>query len=142
MEDSATRYQALVKSLKETPQYRIEMLKLTVAEDICRYMDDRGISRTELAKNLGTSKAYITKVLRGTSNLTLDSLVRIYASLGCDLHIHPCEKGFEPPRLSVFTSTRNAVKFNEQSKGIDKNVNMVGEISYNEVSSYDRIDAA
>lgn len=56
-------------------------------EEVCRLMEDAGVSRTELAKRLGTSPAYVTKILRGNANFTMASMVKLARALGADLEI-------------------------------------------------------
>ena len=41
-----------------------------------------GITKTELARRMGTSPAYVTKILRGDVNFTLETLIRITRALG------------------------------------------------------------
>jgi transcriptional regulator with XRE-family HTH domain len=45
-------------------------------------MERLGVSRSELARRLGTSPAYVTKILRGDTNFTLSSLAKIAEALG------------------------------------------------------------
>lgn len=40
-------------------------------------MQEKGIGRSELADRTGLSSQYITKMLRGDANLTLDAMVKI-----------------------------------------------------------------
>lgn len=55
-------------------------------------MERKGISRSELARRLGTSPAYVTKILRGNANFTLATMVKLARALGADLRV-----GLEPP---------------------------------------------
>jgi transcriptional regulator with XRE-family HTH domain len=57
-------------------------------EDICRLMDEQGVSRAELARRLGTSRAYITKLLGGDANFTLQTMTKISMALGAAVHVH------------------------------------------------------
>ncbi|TAK72259.1 MAG: XRE family transcriptional regulator, partial [Dehalococcoidia bacterium] len=41
----------------------------------------RGVSRAELAERLGTSRAYVTKLLEGQENMTVKTLVRVANAL-------------------------------------------------------------
>ena len=69
----------------ESEQMRLfqqEYLILKVTERICELMEEQGISRTQLAKRLGTSKGYITQLLDGSANITLRKLADIMAALG------------------------------------------------------------
>ncbi|MCY1368603.1 hypothetical protein D9M69_555980 [compost metagenome] len=51
-------------------------------------MKIKGISNSNLAEKLDTSAAYITKALRGDTNFTIDSMVKLTSALGAKLHIH------------------------------------------------------
>lgn len=54
--------------------YAREALMVDVTEDLLIAMEDKGITKTELAKKLGKSKAQISKTLNGMSNITLRTL--------------------------------------------------------------------
>jgi len=63
-------------------------------------MKDRGLNRTALAEKIGTSPAYITKILRGDTNFTLDSMVRFALALDCELNfeLQPLARTLTPTR--------------------------------------------
>ncbi len=68
-------------------------------------MEKGGISRAELARRLGTSPAYVTKVLRGNVNFTLASLVKLARAVGGELRL-----AIEPSKpVEVRRSTRPGV---------------------------------
>ncbi|PYS47601.1 MAG: hypothetical protein DMF68_15600 [Acidobacteria bacterium] len=48
-------------------------------------MKQKGASNVELARRLGKSRAYVTKVLQGSTNFTLESLVKIARALDCQI---------------------------------------------------------
>jgi len=75
-------------SLEDDIEYQTEAKKIEVAFSISRRMDQLGMSKTDLAKAASTSNAYITKVLRGDSNLTIESLVKFAGAVDGELHIH------------------------------------------------------
>lgn len=52
-----------------------------MTESLVAAMEARGISKSELADRLGTSRAYITKLLNGDVYFTLETLVRLSAAL-------------------------------------------------------------
>jgi len=54
---------------------------ISLTEDVCVAMERAGISRTELARRLGTSPVYITKALRGDVNFTIKTMVRLALAL-------------------------------------------------------------
>jgi transcriptional regulator with XRE-family HTH domain len=45
------------------------------------------ITRSDLARRLGVSPAYITKVLRGNVNFTVESMVRLVRAAGGEVKI-------------------------------------------------------
>lgn len=59
-----------------------EYLILQVTERICQLMEDKNVSRTELAARLGTTKGYVTQLLNGQANMTLRKLADVFAALG------------------------------------------------------------
>jgi len=70
------------------PVYWTERAILSVTEEIFVAMEKRGMQRSELARRLGTSPAYVTKILRGKANFTLESLARIGLALGGEFQFH------------------------------------------------------
>ncbi|MGK2858975.1 MAG: helix-turn-helix domain-containing protein [Thermoanaerobaculia bacterium] len=72
---------------RSDPDYRAELLSIGVTEQIARAMDERGVNRTELARRLGVSKARVTNLLGGSTNLTLRTLAAIAVALGCDIEL-------------------------------------------------------
>jgi transcriptional regulator with XRE-family HTH domain len=61
-------------------------------------MKSRGITRTALAEKLGTSRAYITKILRGDTNFTLESMARVAQALDCEINfeLRPLDRQVTP----------------------------------------------
>lgn len=70
-----------LKRAKTRPDYYQETILLEVARRISDAMEKQGVSRAELARKLGVSSAYITKVLRGHENFSLQTLARIAGAL-------------------------------------------------------------
>ncbi|MFZ2657865.1 MAG: helix-turn-helix transcriptional regulator [Victivallales bacterium] len=75
-------FKKAIEEAKHHSPYYEEKLLLDVADKIIAEMESDDISRVELAKRLGVSPAYITKVLRGHANLTIESLAKIAFALG------------------------------------------------------------
>lgn len=62
--------------------YYEEGLLIDVARRLIDAMDVHGISRSELARRMKVSPAYVTKVLRGHANMSLESLAKIGFAMG------------------------------------------------------------
>ena len=96
---------------RDTPEYELEWLLLDVHEAMWAAMQARGVSRSELAERLGTSRAYITKLLEGQENMTLKTLVRVANALEMKVvaKFVPRERAARPARSgrsSVAPTTR------------------------------------
>ena len=69
-----------------------ESLILEVTEVLCRYMDQKNISRSDLANKMGRSKGFVSQLLGGSRNLTLRTLADVAGALGCGLSIQLVDK--------------------------------------------------
>ena len=85
---------------KDTPEYELEWLLLDIEEALHTSMEAQGITRSELADRLGTSRAFITKLLGGQENLTLKTLVRVANALEMkvDARFVPRERAAKPAK--------------------------------------------
>lgn len=86
---------------RESLEYKLEGVIIDVTEGILERMEQLGINRTDLAKRLGVNKAAVTKLLRGSENLTLKTLVKVASALGCDLSVTMPLCGFETKYVYV-----------------------------------------
>jgi transcriptional regulator with XRE-family HTH domain len=75
-------FQELVNRIKETETFDKETARGEVSDLIDSLMKKEGVKKAELAKRLGKSRAYVTKILQGNANFTLDTLVVIARALG------------------------------------------------------------
>lgn len=88
------------EKLKDDAGYRLEGVIYDFTEQICNLMEKQKITRTELAKRLGVSPPFITKLLNGNPNLTLKTMMNIATVLKSNLNIQI------QPRLSTGSKTR------------------------------------
>jgi len=77
---------ALLKNYKKDPDFVFNELVYDLACELKRIMEQKGVTKKELAQRLGVSPAYVTKVLGG-SNITLKTVARILAALEADVSI-------------------------------------------------------
>lgn len=77
-----------LSALKETHSYKVEVAKLEFVRGLTREMKLKQMTNADLASKIETSSAYITKALRGESNFTIDSMVKLACAVGANLHIH------------------------------------------------------
>lgn len=86
------KYLDFFKEAEESPAYWEEVFILELTEDIWKLMKEQGISQKKLARRLGTSEAYISKVLNGSENLSIKSIVKLAMALDAVPHIHVAPK--------------------------------------------------
>ncbi|QLA17566.1 helix-turn-helix domain-containing protein [Desulfolutivibrio sulfoxidireducens] len=63
-----------------------------VSDQIADYMEKKKITKSELAHRMGTSRAFVTKILSGDVNMTFKTLSRILHHLGAKPEIKICSK--------------------------------------------------
>lgn len=73
----AQRYRDLLKDVR----FHIEDLKFDFAEEVSKVMEKEGVTRVELARRMGTSSAWITKMLRTNWNMTMETMAKLAFAL-------------------------------------------------------------
>ena len=58
-----------------------------ISRDVVNLMVDRGMNLTEIARILGVTKSYISRVKTGTRKFTLDHLALLESALGASLPV-------------------------------------------------------
>jgi len=78
---------ALVEDAKAAGTYWAEQAKLDFSLALERQRRAANITYAEIAKRIGSSPAYVSKVFRGDSNLTLETMSKLAQSAGGVLEI-------------------------------------------------------
>jgi transcriptional regulator with XRE-family HTH domain len=86
------RYGKLFKEAEAHADYWMGIPVIEFTEDLCRTMKEKRVSRAELARRIGSSRAYITKLLGGGANFTLLTMVKLAMALDGAVHIHISDK--------------------------------------------------
>ena len=87
-----TRYRKMFEEAEASVDYWMGSPIFDFTEDLCRLMTEKGVSRAELARRIGTSRAYITRLLGGSANFTLGTMVKLAMALDGVVHIHIADK--------------------------------------------------
>lgn len=72
-----SNFDKLVEQARQHADYWVSGIAVVFAVNVNLLMQEKGIGRSELADRTGLSSQYITKMLRGDANLTLDAMVKI-----------------------------------------------------------------
>jgi transcriptional regulator with XRE-family HTH domain len=85
--------QAMMAAARATHAYKAEMAVMEITEEIVRRMEELGVSKSELARRIGATPAYVTKILRGDTNFTFETMVKLGSALDCEFRCHLQPKG-------------------------------------------------
>lgn len=80
-------FRELFEAAERRPEYWEEGAILDFTEALHAAMEEQGVSRAELARRLGTSQAYVTRVLSGHANFTLKTMSKLAFALGMQLDV-------------------------------------------------------
>lgn len=64
--------------------------------EVMRAMDEQSVTQVELAKRMGCTQQYVSNLLKGSSNMTLETIARLEDALNIDLiksaltYVHGC----------------------------------------------------
>ena len=82
------KYKKHFEDAKKKDAYWINQITLQFATALWNKMQANGIKPSQLAKIIGTSPAYITKVLRGDANYTVETLYKLSKAVDCKIQIN------------------------------------------------------
>ena len=85
-------YKERIDGLENTIEYKIESIAFDISVQIYKQMEKLGINKKDLAEKLNVSKSYITQLLKGKSNMTIETLIKVAEALGMTLQIKLVEK--------------------------------------------------
>jgi predicted transcriptional regulator len=77
---------------RETLDYELANLEMDFTDSLESLMQRRGVNKSELARRIGTNPAYITKLLRGSTNFTLETMVKLVLALDGELQLRAWAK--------------------------------------------------
>jgi transcriptional regulator with XRE-family HTH domain len=89
-----------------------------IAVKILSALDAQGIKQRELAKKLGVSAQYVNKIVKGSENLSLETISKIETALGIQLIVIP---GFVSTMEYEFPGLVHAISIqNEQPAEVNE----------------------
>lgn len=80
-------FKTFVEDSKNTDTYWVEKAKLDFSIALEKQRESAKMTYAAIAKKLGTSAAYITKVFRGDSNMTIETMVKLARATGGQVDI-------------------------------------------------------
>ena len=92
-EGTGRDFESLMRRARERDTYWTERAVLEFTEELVRIMNEAGVSRAELARRIGSSQAYVTKVLSGNANFTVATMTKLVRAFDSELRIHIAPAG-------------------------------------------------
>jgi transcriptional regulator with XRE-family HTH domain len=92
LEQNLKRYRQFTERAEASPFYWHEFTVVQFTEELCRLMEEQKVSRAELARRIGSSRAYITKLLGGNANFTLMTMVKLAMAFNGAVYVHIADR--------------------------------------------------
>lgn len=77
----------LADQVKQSLEFHQESAKLTFALELKRFLEREGLSNGDLAERLGVSRPMVSKLLRGDTNVTIETMVKASRTVGGSLFL-------------------------------------------------------
>jgi transcriptional regulator with XRE-family HTH domain len=88
-------YEQFVEKPDQRRLYDQERLLVEVSELLVQVMSAENISRAQLARRLGKSKAFVTQVLRGNQNMTLRTITDLFGAMNYEVSLSSAPRAGE-----------------------------------------------
>lgn len=124
------RYQSIIK---RNLDYWMEIPVLEFTEELARLMDEKSVNQAELARRIGKSPAYISKVLNGNENFTLKTITKLALAVDSTVHLHLADKEAITQWKDLFVSGTDVFLYAD----FEENVEITLPTSYSTSSWFD-----
>ena len=84
---------ALMKQLGDTPELQVQHLATAFLAQVNARMQAQAMSNAELARRLGTSAGYVSKLFRGNVNLSLQTMAKLANAVNATVQLSLAETG-------------------------------------------------
>jgi transcriptional regulator with XRE-family HTH domain len=99
--ENSELFATMFDEAEDRDEFHVAGVKIEIAEQIYRMMEKRNLTQADLARKLGKKRAYISRILKGTNNFTLESLVLIARKLDAEWYFQLTD--VEKPETKVYT---------------------------------------
>jgi len=81
-------FDELFQRVEQHTDYWVELAKLEFTEEMLARMKEAGVRKSQLAASLGAKPAFVTRLVSGHNNFTLETMVRVARALNCGFRTH------------------------------------------------------
>ena len=104
----ARKYRAFLTGARKKVEYWRQLAVRDFTEDLLLRMQARGIKQVALAAKMEVRPAYVSRVLRGSDNLTLATMVKMAMAVGGKLRLHIADRDAETRFVDEITATHTS----------------------------------
>jgi transcriptional regulator with XRE-family HTH domain len=83
----SSRYKEAFEEAKKSPTFWTEKALLDIARRLVARMSDLGLNQKALAEKAGKKPAYVSRVLKGQQNLTVETVATVAHAMGLELDV-------------------------------------------------------
>jgi len=81
-------FEEFFQHAEQDTEYWVELAKLEFTEEMLARMQEAGMKKSQLAVTLGAKPAFVTRLVSGHNNFTLETMVRVARALNCGFRSH------------------------------------------------------
>lgn len=70
------------EELSSSPEYWLTRIQVDVFNQVISYLNEHGMTRVQLANQLGVNKEYISQIMNGNCDLRLSKIVELSLAIG------------------------------------------------------------
>lgn len=123
-----------ISKYKDDEEYILEGVILNITEKIARKMYNLGWSKKKLATEMNVSSPFITKLLNGSNNFTLKTIVKLSVVLDIDLEYLLNVNYIEENDSYEFSTSVNSHKAIASIFDGSKNIDILKNITFSTVN--------
>jgi transcriptional regulator with XRE-family HTH domain len=88
MKKNTDSFRGHFNKMHERQAFWEELAILGFTSTIAERMEAEGITNTQFAQKMGVSPAFVTKLINGTNNFTIKTMVKVARALGTELSLN------------------------------------------------------
>ena len=96
-------FKDMFQRAEERTEYWVELAKLEFTEEMLARLDEQGINKSQFATRLEAKPAFVSRLVSGRNNFTLETMVRIARALECEFRCHLQRPGTKACWIDVLT---------------------------------------
>ena len=100
----------------------VSLARIGFEEDLYRLIQAEQITRSELARRIETSSAYISKIFNGTTNYTLQTMAKLAKAVGAIVQIRLVSEGREVVRVMDVDTARRFDDQHDETSAVNKGI--------------------